>query len=251
MARLDDRLTPVSPAEVLNALQVAWNTQFGSAAQPASLLVLLAQWALETGRGRSMHCFNLGNVKSNATSGDWCFYRCNEIINGKVVWFDPDNAACCFRAFADLNAGAADYLKTLNSRFQRSWPAVLSGDPAAFAHLLKLQGYYTANEAQYTQTLVALFGEFSRTLQPPVPVGNNTVIPDLFSERGVQAALATLGFDPGVVDGFDGPNTQSAVRHFQTAYGLVPDGKVGPLTRAALSKALLDPRLPPWKAPEA
>jgi hypothetical protein len=234
----------------LGALQVAWKNQFGSAAQPSSLLVLLAQWALETGRGRSMHCYNLGNVKSAGTSGDWCFFRCDEIINDKVVWFEPDAAGCCFRAFADLNAGAADYLKTLNSRFQRSWPAVLSGDPAAFAHLLKLQGYYTANEAQYTHTLVALFGEFSRTLQPSVPAGNTTVIPDLFSELGVQTALATLKFDPGVLDGFDGPNTQAAVRQFQTAYGLVPDGKVGALTRAALSKALLDPRLPAWRAPE-
>src|SRR4051794_28728260 len=186
MARLDDQLTSVSPGAVLSALQVAWRTQFGTQPLRASLLVLLAQWALETGRGRSMHCFNLGNVKSNRTSGDWCFFRCDEILNGKVKWFEPDDPACCFRAFPDLNSGAADYLRTLNARFQGAWPAVVAGDPAAFAHLLKQQRYYTADEAQYTHSVVSLFNEFSRTLQPAAPAGNASALPDLYSVAGLQ-----------------------------------------------------------------
>jgi Putative peptidoglycan binding domain len=234
MAHLDDKLTPVTPAEVLEALGKSWQIEFGSPAHRTSLLVLLSQWALETGRGKSMHCYNLGNVKSNQTTGDWCFFRCNEVINGKVVWFDPDHPACCFRAFTNLNDGALDYLRVLHTRFSKAWPAVESGDPALFSHLLKANHYYTADEGQYTKTLVALFNEFSRTLQVQ---SNPTKVPDLYSGVGIQTVLKALNFDPGTIDGIDGPNTRAAVKHFQLAHGLVSDGIVGPLTRAALSKA--------------
>jgi len=51
---------------------------------------------------------------------------------------------------------------------------------------------------------------------------------------GVQKALAKLGFDPGKVDGKDGPNTQNAVRAFQAHATIQIDGIVGPQTRKAL-----------------
>jgi hypothetical protein len=61
---------------------------------------------------------------------------------------------------------------------------------------------------------------------------------NLQTVRGAQSALAALGFDPGAIDGKDGPKTQAAVVAFQTSVGLDADGKVGPLTRAALASAL-------------
>jgi peptidoglycan hydrolase-like protein with peptidoglycan-binding domain len=55
---------------------------------------------------------------------------------------------------------------------------------------------------------------------------------------GVQKALSKLGFDPGKIDGVDGPNTQKAVRAFQ-AHALIDiDGKVGKQTRQALASEL-------------
>jgi peptidoglycan hydrolase-like protein with peptidoglycan-binding domain len=51
---------------------------------------------------------------------------------------------------------------------------------------------------------------------------------------GVQDALAKLGFDPGTIDGKNGPNTQRAVREFQARASIGIDGIVGPDTRQAL-----------------
>jgi peptidoglycan hydrolase-like protein with peptidoglycan-binding domain len=51
---------------------------------------------------------------------------------------------------------------------------------------------------------------------------------------GVQKALSKLGFDPGKIDGIDGPNTQKAVRAFQAHASINIDGKVGKQTRQAL-----------------
>jgi peptidoglycan hydrolase-like protein with peptidoglycan-binding domain len=57
---------------------------------------------------------------------------------------------------------------------------------------------------------------------------------DLDDLSGVQKALAKLGFDPGKLDGIDGPNTQKAVRAFQAHALIDVDGKVGKNTRQAL-----------------
>lgn len=55
---------------------------------------------------------------------------------------------------------------------------------------------------------------------------------------GVQNALERLGFDPGKIDGKNGPNTQKAVREFQASASIAIDGIVGPETRQALMDAL-------------
>lgn len=50
----------------------------------------------------------------------------------------------------------------------------------------------------------------------------------------LQNLLQKLGFYSGEIDGIFGPNTQSAVRNFQTSFGLSVDGIVGPNTWQAL-----------------
>lgn len=52
--------------------------------------------------------------------------------------------------------------------------------------------------------------------------------------HGVQDALAKLGYNPGSIDGKNGPNTQNAVRAFQAHASIGIDGIVGPETRQAL-----------------
>ena len=56
--------------------------------------------------------------------------------------------------------------------------------------------------------------------------------------EGVQTALKGLGFDPGKIDGRDGPNTQNAVRQFQARATIKIDGIVGEQTRSALMNEL-------------
>jgi hypothetical protein len=53
--------------------------------------------------------------------------------------------------------------------------------------------------------------------------------------EAVQRALAAAGFAPGRIDSIYGAQTADAVMRYQAASGLVPDGEVGPATRAALA----------------
>jgi hypothetical protein len=50
----------------------------------------------------------------------------------------------------------------------------------------------------------------------------------------IQEILADLGFDPGLIDGVDGPNTRAAIEEYQQARGLAVDGVAGPQTRKAM-----------------
>lgn len=58
------------------------------------------------------------------------------------------------------------------------------------------------------------------------------------SIEALQAALASLGHDPGAVDGIYGAVTKEAVTAFQKSKGLEEDGIAGPKTIAAINSAL-------------
>lgn len=60
--------------------------------------------------------------------------------------------------------------------------------------------------------------------------------------KQVQLLLAFLGYDPGDCDGVDGKNTRAALRAFQQAEGLEPDGIAGQQTQARLREAVFQGR---------
>jgi hypothetical protein len=178
---LPNVITKVSTADMLLSMARTWDHVWTDKPTRSSLDVLGAQWALETGWGKSMHCFNVGNVKAKpGGSRDWTYFACNEILtsnaahhlqrldpehakitqdNGKTatIWFYPKHSGCCFRAFKTLDEGAADYLALLYHRFSKAWPAVIAGDPESFSKILHDLHYYTASVALYTSAMKRVY----------------------------------------------------------------------------------------------
>ncbi len=195
--RIEAKTTPVSPAAMQVAMSEAWRRYFGYEPSPKAVRVLLAHWALETAWGRSMVCFNVGNVKAFDTHADYdyCYFSTWEILpvaqaeayvrahpttaritgtteNGRHARLQlyPDDPGCRFKAYATLADGCAEHLPTLHNRFSRCWPAVLSGDPAEFSRALKSMSYYTADEPTYTRLMKANFATLENAAKdPPTP----------------------------------------------------------------------------------
>lgn len=181
--------TRTSADELIYALREVWTEMLGEVPGVDSLAVLASHWALETGRGKSMVAFNVGNFKSVEGDGrDYTFFTTWELVNPTLalsicanstaekpcrvlgpgdhgltrVEFSPGHPACRFRAYKTLEDGTKDYLRSLKNRFKDSWPAVRMGDPKMFALLLKRQGYYTASLESYTAAMVGLFKEMQQ-----------------------------------------------------------------------------------------
>lgn len=60
--------------------------------------------------------------------------------------------------------------------------------------------------------------------------------------KQIQCLLEYLGYEPGAIDGANGPNTRDAVTAFQRAEGLAVDGIAGAKTQAALLDAVAEGR---------
>lgn len=212
--RLQAKKTPVTKEQLIEALWKAWLTLFEGPPKRESIWILLAQSALETGHWKSMFAFNLGNVKSRDGDGyDYTYFACNEILDrkyaeslalkspgtakitkhredGKVImWFYPDHPGCRFRAFSTLLEGAIDHIAIVHKRFSKSWPAVLAGDPAQYSHMLRKQGYYTADESSYTKTLVSLYETMKKV---PFDYDSLPVVSESQSERIMNLVGLTL-----------------------------------------------------------
>lgn len=194
MEELKDERTKVTPQEMALALVKAYWKYLNSWPKKDTIKVLLAQWALETGWGKHMHCYNVGNAKHSFDSGeDYCFFKCNEILrkdiaerllhedptrvqittyranNTCITWFLPKHPWTRFRAFKTLDEGVYDHLKMVVNRFDAAWPHAVRGDPQAYSHALKQQKYYTADEASYTKTLVSVFNKLDSLELPTEP----------------------------------------------------------------------------------
>ena len=57
--------------------------------------------------------------------------------------------------------------------------------------------------------------------------------------KEVQSLLQRLGYYTGAIDGIFGYGTANAVIAFQRAYGLTPDGIVGPMTFGVMEPLLM------------
>jgi hypothetical protein len=175
--------TPVTSLQMLDAMSKA-----APELSRASLLVLLAHWALETGKGASMWNFNIGNAKTTpGGQGHHTFLPfCDEylkpahaaalvakakprtdgkpgmdaVLGGKKqsdgdvqVLFYPSNPADCFRAFHTLDDGVVDHMLLLRRRFHAAWPFVEAADVLGFCRKLGALGYFTAAVEPYARAV--------------------------------------------------------------------------------------------------
>lgn len=187
--------TPITAQDLFNALCRAYQATQGSRPRAATILLLVAHSAFETGWWKSMWNFNLGNAKGHPGGAtDWTFYRCSELlpetqaqglakdprvtlgrlrpardIGGRTlpatreVFFSPNHPGCCFRAFVSLDEGTSDYLTLLARRFSDSnekkdaWSQALAGDVTKFVTALKAKGYFTDELGHYLAQVTSVY----------------------------------------------------------------------------------------------
>lgn len=194
-----DQLTQCTALEAAHAIRSAWETLVGTTPSNETLACMMAQAALETGRFKLMHCWNFGNVKAGPNyEGSYCQFRCNEVLNGKVQWFDPPHPQTNFRAFGSLEVGALKWVQSLKEHFPRAWQAL--GMPLSFVHGLKLDRYFTADETSYAKAVASLWHEYLAIL--PMPDDNPKLTykepakVDGEDELHAAALAAKANFDP-------------------------------------------------------
>ena len=154
--------TPVPLAGLDNLLDAAHRDVRGFGLSEDAYRLAIAQLKLEHGTDgagnlRGVYGYCLGN--HDATHAD----RANPTIpifstvpehEGNAS--SSDTAVHLRRAYEDAEAGLMGYWAALLDGFPDGYDAICTGDPAVFAHALKVAHYYTADEASYARGLRAL-----------------------------------------------------------------------------------------------
>lgn len=209
---VEPKKTPLTFDEAAAAMQQGILVATGVAPTTSALALALAKTALETGRWQKMWNANWGNVKAGESyDGMYTCYPCNEVLAGKVVWFDPAGQLTAkdgevtglawavppghpqtrFRAYANEFDGAQQYVDfVVNGRYRDAWARLLEGDAAGYVHQLRLHGYFTADEATYRKGVEALFKEFVGKLEERHDTDPQELLPPDHGEETVP--------DPGV-----------------------------------------------------
>lgn len=221
---IPDCKTPLTKEAAVAALWEGWLKFFGSAPTQSCIEIIAAQWGIETGWGKSCHNWNFGNVKSREGDGfDYQYFACNELLSratadgyaakdpehakiqayrpdGKAwIWFYPPHSGCRFRAFSSPAQGALDHIALLAKHFGAALHAAVHGDAILYAHALRAQGYYTADEDAYAAGLVGCL----RSIQAlPIDYDTLPVLSAADKERldGWIAASIQLTIDDGWQD---------------------------------------------------
>lgn len=145
--------TPHDRAELRAAIARALERVDGRRPDAATVDLLTAQASLETGSGAQMYNFNFGGIKGRAPDGGIARCRTKEVVDGREVTIRDG-----FRAYASLDDGAVDYVRTMRQRFGAAMTFAAKGDAPGFAHALKQAHYYTASEDDYARALQRLSG---------------------------------------------------------------------------------------------
>lgn len=219
-----DQLTPAPFDDVRKIVHSGLTALIGVAPRMKVEALVMAKVTLEAGREgmtllTSCHHGNAGNIKAGPDyEGMFTLYKCNEVrADGVVEWFSPEgkldrkggqvvsqhsalppdgdgHPQCRFRAYAGVVDGLYEYLDFIwREKYRDARDALLTGDPIAYVHALKLKGYFTADETVYGRGVASLHAEFMARLQNrPAPIitppdVSELVWPQEFNVKSVQA----------------------------------------------------------------
>lgn len=170
--------TIMSRKDIAYALKKAWANVFNEEITKNQLGILFSQACLETGNGEKMFNFNFGNVKRVAGK-PYTSYKCSEILNGKNEVFVPYHPQTFFKAHSSMIEGAEEYILHLTTpRYAKALAALKSENVVGYIHECKLAGYFTADEYQYTKTVVSINKSFQAKKEEYwnwVPVGETNI----------------------------------------------------------------------------
>lgn len=214
--------------------------------------LILAQAAQETRWGQSVlpGTNNIFNIKADASwDGPRRTFNVREYINGQWV-----NVQADFRVYGSVDEALRDRVQFLreNPRYARAglFDEGTRGDFQAEARALQRAGY--ATDPRYADALIEVFNgptmrralalsqERGQTGGVEAPVRPSAMADGLLKsgDRGpevvtLQQQLNALGYrgrnghELETGSGIFGPETEHALREFQRAHGLQPDGKAG------------------------
>lgn len=160
--RVAAKRTVMSARDVARAIRAQYTALTGRALTWEQTRVLAAQWAVETGYGRNVFNYNVGNVKaSSGWKGQYTVLLTWEWKPDKQRWYAP------FRAYPDINAGVRAWLSILLS--ERHRPALahaLAVHPRQFGAALANRadggtGYATARASHYGSAVEAAFNKLA------------------------------------------------------------------------------------------
>jgi hypothetical protein len=163
---IPDRLTPISEEDAIRAFADGWSVALRADPSPRQLAIIVAHVILENAAGfTALHWWNFGNVKASAKyPGNYCTYRCNEVIAGQVRWFDPPHPATWFRAYGSAAEGAEAHVRFLaedsdgdgKNYYAPAWARLLAGDADGFVRTLSRLGYFTGPVDAYARAVMSI-----------------------------------------------------------------------------------------------
>lgn len=200
--------TPMTGEQAAGYMRRAWQQLHNGQNPPnGALEVLLAQWALETGRGNRMLNYNFGGIKS-VGAGFRTRYGTTE---GDRVAGTATRQRLWFQAYGNADEGARHFVRMLTQGMHRgAFGAYMqeigrgnrSTAGSIYAQRLKSTGYYTGNMEDYARNVQGLLPEAAGWVRnartdngpsdvasaPRTPESAVTIPPSSYSTVVVRAA---------------------------------------------------------------
>jgi hypothetical protein len=148
--------TPMDASAAQLHLHLAYRIVLNEAPELKTLALLLAQWALETGRGDNMWGYNFGGIKSKFGGVD--------LDTSESFGLARQLSTQRFRVYRSAAEGAKDYIQTLSRSFPRAFEALHGGSAQEFVQALSEGGYFTGSPEEYARAISRLALEYERAL---------------------------------------------------------------------------------------